>query len=44
MICGECRGTGVVTVRYEWHGVIGDGEAQCPECGGTGQAVVEVKE
>jgi DnaJ-class molecular chaperone len=37
MICGECRGTGVVTVRYEWHGIVGDGEAQRPECGGTGK-------
>jgi DnaJ-class molecular chaperone len=37
--CGECGGTGVVTVRYEWRGVIGDGEARCPECKGTGKVV-----
>ena len=34
--CEECKGSGVVTVRYEWHGVVGDGEARCPECEGTG--------
>jgi DnaJ-class molecular chaperone len=35
--CEECKGSGVVTVRYEWRGVVGDGEAQCPVCGGTGK-------
>lgn len=37
MKCGNCDGTGVVTVRYEWRGVVGDGEAQCPECVGMGK-------
>ena len=40
--CGECNGTGVVTVRYEWHGVIGDGETKCPECGGPGKVLPPV--